>query len=106
MFFVLSIFEEFSYYKLETYLPVITNISRVEILEAQYFLDLIYRIMISYQQYERSLLHSTALMLVGGFLESMGLIRCVKQSYGGITRSLPSNQKLIKPALTKNTALL
>ena len=50
MFFVLSIFEEFSYYKLETYLPVITNISRVEILEPQYFLDLIYRTMISRQR--------------------------------------------------------
>src|SRR5467141_3508263 len=39
-------------------------------------------------------------------LESMGLRRCVKQSYSGITRSLPSNQMLIKPALTKNTAVL
>ena len=105
MFFVLSIFEEFSYYKLETYLPDITNISRVEILEAQYFLDLIYRIMISYQHYERSL-HSPVSCWWEGFVESMGLMRCVKQSYGGITRSLPSNQKLIKPALTKNTALL
>src|SRR2546428_12228240 len=65
VFFVLSIFQEFSYYKSETYLPVITNVSRVEILEPQYSLDLIYRIMISYQNYERSL-HSTALMLVGG----------------------------------------
>ena len=62
--------------------PVITNVSRFEILEAQYFLDLIYRIMISYQHYERSL-HSTVSCWWEGFVESMGLIRCVSSPIVG-----------------------
>src|SRR6267143_2680302 len=45
------------------YLPVITNVSFVEILEAQYFLDLIYRTLIPYRQV---LPIPGALMLAGG----------------------------------------